>query len=91
MTQYTISANTPDVVALEEQGKMQAAYDLSHTKIQAQLADVLKDMAERPGDEQDNALIIDGKALLHALNPDTKAKLLEVGMLQQRYLGAFGQ
>lgn len=80
MTQYIISANTPEVLALEDQGKLQEAYDLAHNQIQAQLDDVLKDMEGQSEDDQDNALVIDGKALLHALTSDTKARLLQVGL-----------
>ena len=80
MTQYIISANLPEVLALEEGGKVDDAYALAHTKIGEQLQDALQCMAEARGaGGGDNALIIDGKALLHALDGRLKAQLLLVG------------
>ena len=46
--------------------------------LQEQLADALKHMLMQ-GLDTDMALIIDGKALIHGLADDTKARLLEVG------------
>ncbi len=46
--------------------------------LQEQLADALKHMLMQ-GQDTDMALIIDGKALIHGLADDTKARLLEVG------------
>ena len=80
MTQYIISANLPEVLALEEAGKMDDAYAAAHSKIGEQLQDALQCMAEaKAADGGDNALIIDGKALLHALATDLKGQLLQVG------------
>jgi len=80
MTQYIISANLPEVLALEEAGKVDDAYTLAHSKIGEQLQDALQCMAEaKAADGGDNALIIDGKALLHALATDLKGQLLQVG------------
>ncbi|DBB12995.1 TPA: hypothetical protein ACH3X3_005736 [Trebouxia sp. C0006] len=80
MTQYIISANLPEVLALEEAGKMDDAYALAHSKIGEQLQDAMQCMAEaKAADGGDNALIIDGKALLHALATDLKGQLLQVG------------
>lgn len=78
MIQYIISANVPEVLALEDAGRMEDAYALAHSKIQEQLQDALKCMAEAGAGGSDNALIIDGKALLHGLAPDVKASLLQV-------------
>lgn len=80
MTQYIISANLPEVLALEEVGKLEEAFALAHVKIGEQLQDALQCMAEaKAGNGGDNALIIDGKALLHGLAADLKAQLLQVG------------
>ena len=46
--------------------------------LQEQLSDALKHMLMQ-GQDSDIALIIDGKALIHGLADDTKARLLEVG------------
>jgi len=46
MTQYIISANLPEVLALEEAGKVDEAYTLAHSKIGEQLQDALQCMAE---------------------------------------------
>ena len=81
MTQYIISANLPEVLALEDGGRTEEAYALAHSKIQEQLQDALKSMAEGAAEGLDNALVIDGKALLHGLAPDTKASLLQVSCL----------
>lgn len=78
MTQYIISANLPEVLALEDAGRTDDAYALAHSKITEQLQDALKSMAEVGPAGTDNALVIDGKALLHGLAPDTKATLLQV-------------
>ena len=51
---------------------------MAHSRAVQQLQDVLRFMAEAAGKGPDNALIIDGKALTHALAPDVKALLLEV-------------
>ena len=81
MTQYIINANLPEVVALEEAGRLEEAYALAHCKIGEQLQDALHCMAEARADGGggENALVIDGKALLHGLGPDLKAQLLQVG------------
>ena len=82
MTQYIISANLPEVLALEEAGQVDEAYALAHAKIGEQLQDALQCMAEaQAAGSGDNALIIDGKALLHALDARLKAQLLQVGCL----------
>lgn len=81
MTQYIISANLPEVLALEDGGRTEEAYALAHSKIQEQLQDALKSMAEGAAEGLDNALVIDGKALLHGLAPDVKASLLQVSCL----------
>lgn len=78
MTQYIISANMPEILALEDAGKPEEAYALAHTKIGEQLQDALQCMAEaRAVGSCDNALVIDGKALLHGLAQDLKAQLLQ--------------
>ena len=78
MTQYIISANLPEILALEEAGKQEEAYALAHTKIGEQLQDALQCMAEaKAAGGADNALVIDGKALLHGLAHDLKAQLLQ--------------
>lgn len=81
MTQYIISANLPEVLALEDAGRTDDAYALAHSKITEQLQDALKSMAEAGAGGTDNALVIDGKALLHGLAPDTKAALLQVSLM----------
>ena len=58
---------------------MQDAFKVAHSRAVQQLRDVLRFMAEAAGKGPENALIIDGKALTHALAPDVKALLLEVG------------
>ncbi len=79
MTQYIISANLPEVLVLEDAGKTEEAYKLAHSKIGEQLVDALQCMAEaKAADGGDNALIIDGKALLHGLATDLKGQLLQV-------------
>ena len=79
MTQYIISANLPEVLALEEAGRAEEATALAHSKIGEQLHDALQCMAEaKAAGGGDNALVIDGKALLHGLAADLKAKLLQV-------------
>ena len=79
MTQYIISANMPEILELEEAGKMDEAYALAHQKIGEQLQDALQCLAEaKAAGAGDNALIIDGKALLHGLSKDLKAQLLQV-------------
>lgn len=78
MTQYIISANLPEVLALEDTGRADDAFALAHAKIIEQLQDALKCMAGADAGGTDNALIIDGKALLHGLAPDVKATLLQV-------------
>lgn len=78
MTQYIISANLPEILALEDAGKPEEAYALAHTKIGEQLQDALQCMAEAAAaGGGDNALVIDGKALLHGLAQDLKAHLLQ--------------
>lgn len=78
MTQYIISANLPEILALEDAGKAEEAYALAHTKIGEQLQDALQCMAEAAAaGGGDNALVIDGKALLHGLAEDLKAHLLQ--------------
>lgn len=78
MTQYIISANMPEILALEDAGKTEEAYALAHTKIGEQLQDALQCMAEaKAAGGGDNALVIDGKALLHGLASDLKAQLLQ--------------
>ena len=78
MTQYIISANLPEILALEDAGKQEEAYALAHTKIGEQLQDALQCMAEaKAAGGGDNALVIDGKALLHGLAHDLKAQLLQ--------------
>ena len=90
MTQYIISANLPEILALEDAGKQEEAYALAHTKIGEQLQDALQCMAEaRAAGGGDNALVIDGKALLHGLAHDLKAQLLQassppLAVVQQR-------
>lgn len=77
MTQYIISANLPEILVLEDAGKPEEAYALAHTKIGEQLQDALQCMAEARAAGGDNALVIDGKALLHGLAQDLKAQLLQ--------------
>ncbi|KAK9787844.1 hypothetical protein WJX73_000953 [Symbiochloris irregularis] len=80
MTQYIVSANLPEVVALEEAGKAEEAAALAHDMMLQQLSDALAEMqsVEQEGGG-DNALIIDGKALTYALADDVKHLLLAVG------------
>ena len=78
MTQYIISANLPEILTLEDAGKQEEAYALAHTKIGEQLQDALQCMAEaKAAGGGDNALVIDGKALLHGLAHDLKGQLLQ--------------
>ncbi|KAK9829125.1 hypothetical protein WJX72_004020 [[Myrmecia] bisecta] len=81
MTQYIISANLPEILALEDDGRMEEAYALAHVKVVEQLDDVIKCIESQKEEEghTDNALIIDGKALLHGLADDVKDRLLRVG------------
>ena len=58
--------------------RMQEAAELAHAKALQQLQDTLAYMQANEADGGDNALIIDGKALGHALGDDARSLLLEV-------------
>ena len=60
---------------------MQEAFALAHERALQQLRDVLRFMEQAKGGATANALVIDGKALTHALAPDAKQLLLDVGAL----------
>lgn len=57
---------------------MQEAAKLAHDKVLQQLNDALAHMKGNEGEGTDNALIIDGKALGHALAEDARSQLLAV-------------
>ena len=65
--------------ALEDSGRLDEAEALARASVKEQLGDALRRMAggesPPPGG---HALIIDGKALTHALGDDTKDSLLAV-------------
>ena len=67
MRQYIISANVAEVVTLEEAGKAAEAYNLAHSRVAQQLKEVEAHILSMAHEDGDNALIIDGKALLHGL------------------------
>lgn len=78
MSQYIISANSPEVIALEDAGRLEAAYQAAKASVGAQLEQAAAAISEGLERGEPNALVIDGKALLHALTPELKSKLLEV-------------
>lgn len=63
--------------ALEDEGRYKEADALAAATVREQLSDALRHMA-RDSSEGGNALIIDGKALVHALADDCRAALLAV-------------
>ena len=57
---------------------MQEAATLAHERALQQLQDALREMQATESEGGDNALVIDGKALTHALADDAKDLLLAV-------------
>ena len=57
---------------------MEEAEALARASVKEQLGDALRSIAEDAAPPGGHALIIDGKALLHALSNDVKASLLAV-------------
>ena len=57
---------------------MEEAEALARASVKEQLGDALRSIAEDAAPPGGHALIIDGKALLHALGDDVKASLLAV-------------
>ncbi|BDA43574.1 Phospholipid-transporting ATPase 3 [Coccomyxa sp. Obi] len=78
MVQYIVTASTKEVDALEDEGRYKEAEALAAATVREQLSDALRHMA-RDSSEGGNALIIDGKALVHALADDCRSALLAVG------------
>ena len=67
------------VSALEDSGRLDEAEALARASVKEQLGDALRRMAGGdPPPPGGHALIIDGKALTHALGDDTKDSLLAV-------------
>ena len=65
--------------ALEDSGRLDEAEALAWASVKEQLGDALRRMAGGdPPPPGGHALIIDGKALTHALGDDTKDSLLAV-------------
>lgn len=64
--------------ALEDAGRMEEAEALARGSVREQLGDVLRRIAEEAPPPGGHALIIDGKALQHALADDAKDSLLAV-------------
>lgn len=62
---------------MEDEGRYKEAEALAAATVREQLSDALRHMA-RGNSEGGNALIIDGKALVHALADDCRAALLAV-------------
>ena len=60
---------------------MDEAEALAHASVKERLGDALRSIAEDVPPPGGHALIIDGKALLHALGNDTKDSLLAVRSL----------
>ncbi len=80
MRQYIITANLPEVLALDEAGKVAEAYSLAHSRVQQQLQEAESHIISMAHEDGDNALIIDGKALAHGLAADLCALLLSVSV-----------
>ncbi len=66
------------VGALEDAGRMDEAEALAQASVKGQLGDALRSIASDVPPPGGHALIIDGKALLHALGDDIKDSLLAV-------------
>lgn len=66
------------VGALEDAGRLEEAEALARAAVREQLGDALRRITEETAPPGGHALIIDGKALLHALGDDTKDSLLAV-------------
>ena len=64
--------------ALEDAGRMEEAEALARASVREQLGDALRRIAEEAPPPGGHALIIDGKALQHALADDAKDSLLAV-------------
>ncbi len=62
---------------LEEEGNLDAAFDLGNRKVAEQLTDVLAHIQATTDPATIFALIIDGKALAHALNPQNRRTLVQ--------------
>lgn len=56
---------------------------MAHQRALQQLQDVLRFLQQAKGGPASNALIIDGKALTHALAPDAKQLFLQVRLDQR--------
>ena len=66
---------------MEDAGRMDEAEALARASVKEQLGDALRSIAEDIPPPGGHALIIDGKALLHALGDDSKDSLLAVRAL----------
>jgi magnesium-transporting ATPase (P-type) len=80
MAQYIVTAATREVLTLEDAGRFDEAAALAHASVREQLSDALRQIARSDSGASDvgNALIIDGKALDHALDDDIRDSLLAV-------------
>eukprot|EP00803_Ostreobium_quekettii_P011454 evm.model.scf_1059.1 EVM.evm.TU.scf_1059.1 scf_1059:98-2784(-) len=86
MVQYIVTADLPDVVQLEDSGQMARARALAGEKVHEQLRDALAHMREERGDDPEvaappkteRALIIEGKALGHALSAASRRLFVDL-------------
>ena len=62
-------------------GRWQEAQELSRDKIAAQLQDCLKHMRGNRALQPESAVIIDGKALVHALHKDLAPRFLAIARM----------
>lgn len=72
------------MLALEDEGRLDEAKALAHASVREQLTDALRHMVRSDSagsGDVGNALIIDGKALDHALDDDLRDSLLAVSTL----------
>ncbi|KAK9845741.1 hypothetical protein WJX81_001079 [Elliptochloris bilobata] len=85
MALYRVSAEVPAVTELEDTGRFAEAAAVAAEAVRQQLADALlgieaaREAAGAYDNGGDSALVIDGKALAHALGPDMRQSLLAVG------------
>ncbi len=67
------------MLTLEDEGRLDEARAVARASVREQLTDALRHMARsEAGGDGGNALIIDGKALEHALEADLRDNLLAV-------------
>ncbi|KAF6253363.1 hypothetical protein COO60DRAFT_1547131 [Scenedesmus sp. NREL 46B-D3] len=82
MTQFQLTGSCADVDALEAEGRLEEATQLSVERLESQLNKVARTMEEdaAANNSMQYALVIDGKALLYALSPRLRQQFLMVGI-----------